>query len=176
MTFQSFMPPPRAISDGQRPPRPNPPLPAKTRHRGFVVSTPRLTKGVPVPGQDGSVLPRQPPNGVVAPGGILPHKLALPPCDRIENLGASLAHLPLPSHLLSPSWYQLPPMSYATAWETQTSALTPQLSYEATEDDQMLVFDWTPTPTPSTTDNIANVKLFLSIHLLFEATLPNSCS
>jgi hypothetical protein len=36
----------------------------------------------------------------------------------------------------------------------------PPLSYEAVEDDQMPAFDWTPTPTPSTTDNIANVKAF----------------
>jgi hypothetical protein len=177
MTFPSFMSPPHAISDGPRPPRLNPPLPVKTRHRAFVVPTPRLTEGAPVPKQDGGVLPHQLLGEVVVLGGNLHHRLALPLCDRVEDLRASPAHLPSSSRLLSPSRYQVPPMSYAAVWETRSSASTPPLGYEAVEDHRMPVFDWTPTPTPSTADNITNVKaFFLSIHLLFEATLPNSCS
>jgi hypothetical protein len=162
MTFPSFMSRPHAISDGQRPPRSNPPLSAKTCHRAFIIPTPRLTEGAPVPGQDSGILPRQLPDEVVVPGGNLDRRLALPPCDRDEDLGASPAHLPSPSRLSSPLRYQVPPMSYAATWETRSSASMPPLGYEAVEDDQMPVFDWTPTPTSSTADNIVNVKTFFS--------------
>jgi hypothetical protein len=141
MTFPSFMSPPRAISDSQRPPRVNPPLPAKTHRRAFVVPTPRLTEGAPVPGQDGGILPRQLPDEVVVPGGNICRRLALPPCDRVKDLGASPVHLPSSSRLPSPSRYQVPPMSYAAAWETRSSASMPPLGYEAVEDDRMPMFD-----------------------------------
>jgi hypothetical protein len=59
----SSMPLLPCTSGSEQPPRPNPPLPAKTRRRPFVVSAPRLVEGTPIPGHDapspGEVLPRQ---------------------------------------------------------------------------------------------------------------------
>jgi hypothetical protein len=92
--FPRFMSPPHAISGSQRPPRSNPPLPTKTRRQAFIVQTPRLMEGAPLPGQDDGVRPRQLPNEVVAPGGNLRRRLALLPCDCVEDLGADLAHFP----------------------------------------------------------------------------------
>jgi hypothetical protein len=67
--------------------------------------------------------------------------------------------------------YQVPPTSYAAAWNTRSSASTLPLSYEATEDDRMLVFDWTPTTMPSTA-NIASQIIWFAI-LLIESMLWN---
>jgi hypothetical protein len=108
-TLPTSAPPPHGISDDERPPRPSQPLTAKPHHRAFVVPTPRLAEGAPIPDQHtaspGSSLMRwfiiatwcltNSPNCLLAP-------ISLPPSPRsCLHMACCPAKTRSTSHLLS---------------------------------------------------------------------------